>query len=160
MKVLRARLYDHKRQALDAERAADRKTQVGVVTGLKEFDVQFPARARYGPSHQLTLHKLDRILAGDELDEVVDILIAEDQAARLAEVHDRTTFSEYLTWGADVLRSAKVDDPRREARLLLSHASGQPVEWIIAHPEADYTAGRKYRSFIERVGDANQFRIS
>ena len=61
-----------------------------------------------------------------------------------------TTFSEYLTWGADVLRSAKVDDPRREARLLLSHASGQPVEWIIAHPEADYTAGRKYRSFIER----------
>ena len=63
-----------------------------------------------------------------------------------------TTFSEYLTWGTDVLRSAKVDEPRREARLLLSHASGQPVEWIIAHPEADYTAGRKYRSFIERRG--------
>ena len=47
-----------------------------------------------------------------------------------------TTFGEYLTWGADVLRSAKVDEPRREARLLLSHASGRPVEWITAHSEA------------------------
>tara|TARA_Y100001934_G_scaffold270529_1_gene355575 strand:- start:257 stop:1102 length:846 start_codon:yes stop_codon:yes gene_type:complete len=61
-----------------------------------------------------------------------------------------TTFSEYLTWGAKVLRSAKVDEPRREARLLLSHASGQPVEWITAHPEADFTAGPTYRRFIER----------
>ena len=34
----------------------------------------------------LTLHKLDRILSGDELDEVIDVLIAEDQAARLAEI--------------------------------------------------------------------------
>ena len=34
----------------------------------------------------LTLHKLDRILSGDELDEVIDVLIAEDQAARLTEI--------------------------------------------------------------------------
>ena len=61
-----------------------------------------------------------------------------------------TTFSEYLTWGSDVLRSAKVDEPRRDARLLLSHASGQPVEWITAHPEADFTAGPTYRRLIER----------
>ena len=61
-----------------------------------------------------------------------------------------TTFGEYLTWGADVLRSAKVDEPRREARLLLSHASGRPVEWITAHPEAGFTAGPTYRRFIER----------
>ena len=61
-----------------------------------------------------------------------------------------TTFSEHLTWGADVLRSAKVNDPRREARLLLSHASGRPVEWIFAHPEANFTAGPTYQRFIER----------
>ena len=34
----------------------------------------------------LTLHKLDRILGGDELDEVIDVLVAEDQAARLSEI--------------------------------------------------------------------------
>ena len=34
----------------------------------------------------LTLHKLDQILAGEGLGEVVDNLIAEDQAARLAEM--------------------------------------------------------------------------
>ena len=34
----------------------------------------------------LTLHKLDRIINGEELDEVIDALIAEDQAARLAQV--------------------------------------------------------------------------
>ena len=84
MKVLRARLYDHKRQAL-MERAADRKTQLGVVTGLKEFG-RTPRKGVTDHRINLTLHKLDRILAGDELDEVVDILIAEDQAARRAEV--------------------------------------------------------------------------
>ncbi len=61
-----------------------------------------------------------------------------------------TTYGKCLTWGADVLRSAKVDEPRREARLLLSHASGRPVEWITSHPEADFTAGPKYQRFIER----------
>ena len=61
-----------------------------------------------------------------------------------------TTYGEYLTWGADVLRSAKVDEPRREARLLLSHASGRPVEWITSHPEADFMAGPTYQRFIER----------
>jgi peptide chain release factor 1 len=34
----------------------------------------------------LTLHKLDRIINGEELDEIVDALIAEDRAARLAEL--------------------------------------------------------------------------
>ncbi len=63
---------------------------------------------------------------------------------------NEVTFGEHLTWGADVLRSAMVDAPRREARLLLSHASGRPVEWITAHPEADFTAGPAYREFIER----------
>ena len=87
MKVLRARLYDHKRQTLDAERAADRKTQVG--SGDRSERIRtynFPQGRVTDHRINLTLHKLDRILAGDELDEVVDILIAEDQAARLAEV--------------------------------------------------------------------------
>ena len=34
----------------------------------------------------LTLHKLDRVLAGEALDEVIEALIAEDRASRLAEM--------------------------------------------------------------------------
>ena len=87
MKVLRARLYDHERQMLDAERAADRKTQVG--SGDRSERIRtynFPQGRVTDHRINLTLHKLDRILSGDELDEVIDILIAEDQAARLAEI--------------------------------------------------------------------------
>lgn len=87
LKVLRARLYDQQRQTLDSERAADRKTQVG--SGDRSERIRtynFPQGRVTDHRINLTLHKLDRILAGDELDEVVNMLIAEDQAARLAEV--------------------------------------------------------------------------
>ena len=87
MKVLRARLYDHERQTLDAERAADRKTQVG--SGDRSERIRtynFPQGRVTDHRINLTLHKLDRILGGDELDEVIDVLITEDQAARLAEI--------------------------------------------------------------------------
>lgn len=87
MKVLRARLYDHERQTLDAERAADRKTQVG--SGDRSERIRtynFPQGRVTDHRINLTLHKLDRILGGDELDEVIEVLITEDQAARLAEI--------------------------------------------------------------------------
>ena len=87
MKVLRARLYDHERQMRDAERAADRKTQVG--SGDRSERIRtynFPQGRVTDHRINLTLHKLDRILNGDELDEVINVLIAEDQAARLAEI--------------------------------------------------------------------------
>ena len=87
MKVLRARLYDHERQMRDAQRAADRKTQVG--SGDRSERIRtynFPQGRVTDHRINLTLHKLDRILSGDELDEVIDTLIAEDQAARLAEI--------------------------------------------------------------------------
>lgn len=87
MKVLRARLYDHERQTRDAERAADRKTQVG--SGDRSERIRtynFPQGRVTDHRINLTLHKLDRILGGDELDEVIDVLIAEDQATRLAEI--------------------------------------------------------------------------
>ena len=87
MKVLRARLYDHERQMRDAERAADRKTQVG--SGDRSERIRtynFPQGRVTDHRINLTLHKLDRILSGDDLDEVIDVLIAEDQAARLTEI--------------------------------------------------------------------------
>ncbi len=85
MQVLRARLYDMERQRADAERAAARKSQVG--SGDRSERIRtynFPQGRLTDHRIGLTLYRLTEILAGD-LDEVVDALAAEDQAARLAE---------------------------------------------------------------------------
>ena len=87
MKVLRARLFEQQRQQLDDERAAARKSQVG--SGDRSERIRtynFPQGRVTDHRINLTLHKLERIINGEELDEVVDALIAEDRAARLAEM--------------------------------------------------------------------------
>jgi peptide chain release factor 1 len=84
MKVLRARLYDAQRQAVDSARAADRKSQVG--TGDRSERIRtynFPQGRVTDHRIGLTLHKVDRVMLG-EFDEIFDALTAEDQAARLA----------------------------------------------------------------------------
>ena len=85
MQVLRARLYDMERQKADAERAAARKSQVG--SGDRSERIRtynFPQGRMTDHRIGLTLYRLTEILAGD-LDEVIDALVAEDQAAKLAE---------------------------------------------------------------------------
>lgn len=85
MRVLRARLYEHERQQKDAERAATRKGQVG--TGDRSERIRtynFPQGRVSDHRINLTLHKLDRIMEG-ELDELIDALVSEDHAQRLAE---------------------------------------------------------------------------
>jgi peptide chain release factor 1 len=84
MKVLRARLYDIQRQAAASARAADRKAQVG--TGDRSERIRtynFPQGRVTDHRIGLTLHKLDRVMEGD-FDEIIEALIAEEQAARLA----------------------------------------------------------------------------
>jgi peptide chain release factor 1 len=84
MKVLRARLYDAQRMAVDSARAADRRSQVG--TGDRSERIRtynFPQGRVTDHRIGLTLHKIDRVMLG-EFDEIFDALIAEDQAARLA----------------------------------------------------------------------------
>ncbi len=86
MKMMRAKLYDHERQQLDAERAADRKNQVG--SGDRSERIRtynFPQGRISDHRINLTLYRLDEVLQGD-LDEVIDALIAEDQAQKLAEL--------------------------------------------------------------------------
>ena len=86
MRVLRARLYEHERQQLDAERAATRKSQVG--SGDRSERIRtynFPQGRITDHRINLTLHKLDRFMDGD-LDEAINALNAEDQATRLAEI--------------------------------------------------------------------------
>ncbi len=85
MKVLRARLYDHEQAKREAERAASRRSQVG--SGDRSERIRtynFPQGRVTDHRINLTLHKLDRVLAGEALDEIVEALIAEDQARRLA----------------------------------------------------------------------------
>ncbi|MEM9782654.1 MAG: peptide chain release factor 1 [Pseudomonadota bacterium] len=84
MEVLRARLFDAERRRADAERAADRKGQVG--SGDRSERVRtynFPQGRLTDHRIGLTLYRLEQVLDGD-LDEVVDALTAADQAARLA----------------------------------------------------------------------------
>ncbi|OIQ72468.1 peptide chain release factor 1 [mine drainage metagenome] len=86
MQVLRARLYDLERGRVDAERAADRKAQVG--SGDRSERIRtynFPQGRMTDHRINLTLYRLDAILQGD-LAEVIDALVADDQAHKLAEM--------------------------------------------------------------------------
>jgi peptide chain release factor 1 len=85
LKVLRARLYEAERAQREAERAAARKSQIG--TGDRSERIRtynFPQGRVTDHRVNVTLHKLDRVLSGEALDEIIDVLVTEDQAARLA----------------------------------------------------------------------------
>ena len=87
MKVLRARLYDQERQRQADELAETRRGQVG--SGDRSERIRtynFPQGRVTDHRINLTLYKLDRVIAGESLDEVIEALIAEDRAARLAEL--------------------------------------------------------------------------
>ncbi len=85
MAVLRARLYERERDRLDTERSANRKSQVG--SGDRSERIRtynFPQGRMTDHRINLTLYALPQIMEGN-LDDVIDALIADDQAARLAE---------------------------------------------------------------------------
>jgi peptide chain release factor 1 len=86
MKVLRSRLYDLEREKLDAERAQDRRSQIG--TGDRSQRIRtynFPQGRVTDHRIGLTTHQLQYVLEGTEaLDEVIDALTTEDQASQLA----------------------------------------------------------------------------
>ena len=85
MQVLRNRLFDMERQRAADARAADRKSQVG--TGDRSERIRtynFPQGRMTDHRINLTLYKLDAVMQGD-LDDIIDALIADHQAALLAE---------------------------------------------------------------------------
>jgi peptide chain release factor 1 len=85
MKVLRTRLYELERQARDSARAADRKSQVG--SGDRSERIRtynFPQGRVTDHRINLTLYKIDKVMTGEALDEIVDALVAADRAAKLA----------------------------------------------------------------------------
>ncbi len=85
MALLRSRIYDAERQKLDAERAADRRSQVG--SGDRSERIRtynFPQGRLTDHRINLTLYKLDKVMTGEALDEVIDALTTDYQAAQLA----------------------------------------------------------------------------
>ncbi|OSQ30560.1 peptide chain release factor 1 [Thalassospira sp. MCCC 1A03138] len=90
MKMLLSRLYDQERESKDSARAADRKSQVG--SGDRSERIRtynFPQGRVSDHRINLTLYRLeDFITGGPSVDEMIDALIAEDQAQKLAEIEN------------------------------------------------------------------------
>ena len=89
MKVLKARLYDMQREALDSASASARKSQVG--SGDRSERIRtynFPQGRVTDHRINLTLYNLAKVIEGESLDDVINPLIAEDQAERLASLED------------------------------------------------------------------------
>ncbi len=85
MTILRARIYEAERERRDAERAQERRIQVG--SGDRSERVRtynFPQGRVTDHRINLTLYKIDQVFSGAGLSELIDALVAEDQATRLA----------------------------------------------------------------------------
>jgi len=84
MKILRSRLFDAERQRAAAERSAERRGQVG--SGDRSERIRtynFPQGRCTDHRINLTLYKLDQVIAGEALGEIIEALVAHDQAERL-----------------------------------------------------------------------------
>ena len=87
LKILRARLFEAERLRQDSARAADRRSQVG--SGDRSERIRtynFPQNRVTDHRINLSLHALEQVLSGQALDGLIDPLLAEDRAARLAEL--------------------------------------------------------------------------
>ncbi|MBN9021433.1 MAG: peptide chain release factor 1 [Rhizobiales bacterium] len=85
MQMLRTRLFDLERQKADSERAAARRGQVG--SGDRSERIRtynFPQGRVTDHRINLTLYKLEQVLIGEALDELIEALITEHQASLLA----------------------------------------------------------------------------
>jgi len=83
--ILRARLFERERQRIEEERSADRRGQIG--SGDRSQRIRtynFPQGRLTDHRINLTLYKLDQVVDGTALDEVIDALITEHQAELMA----------------------------------------------------------------------------
>ncbi|SEA65523.1 peptide chain release factor 1 [Pseudobutyrivibrio sp. ACV-2] len=87
--LLRAKLYDLELQKQQDAEAAERRSQIG--TGDRAEKIRtynFPQGRVTDHRINLTLYKLDKIMNGD-IQEILDALIAADQAAKLAKMNEK-----------------------------------------------------------------------
>ncbi len=86
MKILLARLYDKERQIQNSKIASTRKNQVG--TGDRSERIRtynYPQGRVTDHRINLTLHKIEKIIEGEGLDEIIDNLILKDRMEKLEE---------------------------------------------------------------------------
>lgn len=84
MRILQARIYDMEKQKRDSERSMDRKSQIG--TGDRSERIRtYNYHDNRVTDHRinLTIYKLNQIITGECLNEVIDALLTEDRAAKL-----------------------------------------------------------------------------
>ena len=89
MQVLRSRLFEQERQKAADARAAQRKDQVG--SGDRSQRIRtynFPQGRVTDHRIGLTLHKLEQVLEGTALDELIDALVTDQQATQLAAINE------------------------------------------------------------------------
>jgi peptide chain release factor 1 len=87
LKVLRSRLYEVERQKRDSARAADRKSQVG--SGDRSERIRtynFPQDRVTDHRLNYTVHKIEKVMSGEALGDIIDAMLADDRAMRLAAV--------------------------------------------------------------------------
>lgn len=87
MNHLRAKLYDSQKEAIDANYSEKRKLQVG--SGDRSERIRtynYPQGRVTDHRINLTLYKLDEVVSGEALGEIIDALVTEDQAQRLSEI--------------------------------------------------------------------------
>jgi len=86
-RLIKMKLYDMEKQRIDSERAEERAGQIGSGDRSERIRTYNYPQGRV-TDHRigLTLYNLDKIVAGDALNDVVDALMTEDQAAKLAQM--------------------------------------------------------------------------
>lgn len=87
MTYLRSKLYEEQWRKQQEERSANRKSQVG--SGDRSERIRtynYPQGRVTDHRINMTLYSLDSVMNGQDLGEFIDALIADDQAARLAEL--------------------------------------------------------------------------
>ena len=88
LKILRSRIYDYTQSKLKKSQSEERKNQVG--TGDRSERIRtynFPQGRVTDHRINLTLHKFEQVLSGESLDEIIDKLLAEDKAIKLANLN-------------------------------------------------------------------------
>ena len=86
-RLIKMKLYDMEKQRVDSERAEERAGQIG--SGDRSERIRtynYPQGRVTDHRINLTLYNLDKIVAGDALPDVINALISEDQASRLAQM--------------------------------------------------------------------------
>ena len=163
MRVLRARLYEQKLAAQQAEIASERRSQVG--SGERSEKIRtynFPQGRVTDHRIKLTAHNLDEVLAGN-LREFTDALAAEEKRAAPGGADGRSGVlmtrrrrparcARRSRRRATRFAAAGVDSPRLDAELLLAEATGSDRAQLAAEPDAAVDAGR--RAPVRRDGAA------